>query len=159
MVAGLPPRPASTGSLGSWAGDLCVYVCARARACICVWGWGVWAPAAWRSREAFPGLPLGVRPSSRSARRLAPRQRRGPGAAAHAPRMARAAPRPPLTPGPGPAGLRELQLPGREEHDEVRGALDPVREHVGRVQVLGVRVLLGFAVRRHLLGPGALTRA
>lgn len=73
--------------------------------------------------------------------------------------MPRAAPRPPLTPGPGPAGLRELQLPGREEHDEVRGALDPVREHVGRVQVLGVRVLLGFTVRRHLLGPGALTGA
>lgn len=73
--------------------------------------------------------------------------------------MARAAPCPPVTPGPGPAGLRELQLPGREEHDEVRGALDPVREHVGRVQVLGVRVLLGSTVRRRLLGLGTVTRA
>lgn len=109
--------------------------------------------------RSLSGSPLGVRPSSRSARRLAPRQRRGPGAAAHAPRMARAAPRPPVTPGPGPAGLRELQLPGREEHDEVRGALDPVREHVGRVQVLGVRVLLGSTVRRRLLGLGTVTRA
>lgn len=68
---------------------------------------------------------------------------------------------------PGPTRAprrRHGQLPGREEHDEVRGALDPVREHVGRVQVLGVRVLSVPAVARkgpvrrrrpRLLGPGA----
>lgn len=41
-----------------------------------------------------------------------------------------------------------MSAPGREEHDEVRGALDPVREHVGRVQVLGVWVLPVPAVGR-----------
>lgn len=67
--------------------------------------------------------------------------------------------RSPPHPRSGPAGLRELQLPGSEEHDEVRSALDPVREHVGRIQVLGVRVLLDPAIRLHLLGPSTLARS
>lgn len=39
-------------------GLVCVRVCARASMYMCV-GVGVWAPAAWRGREAFPGLPSG----------------------------------------------------------------------------------------------------
>lgn len=126
---------------------------------------------------ALPGAPLGARPLPRrpaasrhvsgSARPARPRPRPLPGPpapSAHAPQA------PPATAGARSGGLgrgrsrgaRRGQLPGREEHDEVRGALDPVREHFGRVQVLGVRVLpvpavgRGGPVRRpRLLGPGA----
>lgn len=48
-------------------------------------------------RRSLSGSPLGARPSSLAARRLAPRQRRGP-SAAHAPSTASAAPRPPHGP-------------------------------------------------------------
>lgn len=76
--AGLPPRPASTGSLGSWAGD-------RSGGCL--------DSSSVAGRRGLSGSPLRARPSSLAARRLAPRQRRGP-SAAHAPGTACAALRP-----------------------------------------------------------------
>lgn len=129
-------------------------------------------------RRPFPALPSGTAPSC-STPALAPRQPRAPGACrlparktlSPSPGAPRPRPRAPRADSAGPGqirtrgarGGRRGQLPGREEHDEVRGALDAVREHVGRVQVLGVRVLpvpavgRGGPVRRRprLLGPGA----